>query len=347
MSVIPAKAPVALFYGPNDVRIENTAVPLPAAGEVLVRIGAALTCGTDQKTFRRGHPVIIKSIPSAFGHEMSGTVVAVGSGVTSVHEGERVVVANSAPCFNCYYCGKKDFNLCSNITFLNGAYAQYLLVPTAIVTHNLHKIPSHIPFATAALAEPLACVLHATRHVHLAAGDTIAILGTGPMAFLFVQVAQAVGARAIIIGRNEMRLKLALQAGAGAVVNNTSEDMVTAVKALTEGEGADVAIEAIGQSETWQQVVGLVRRGGRVCFYGGCERGTSLTLDTYRLHYEEISVTGVFHHTPSLFAEAVQWLISGRIDASIYTGEKRSLADVVPIFSGQEKVDALKYVIEP
>lgn len=347
MSDIPTHAKAALFYGPGDVRVENVAVPRPQKGEVLVRIGAALTCGTDQKTFKRGHPVIIKSIPSAFGHEMAGTIAAVGGDVGNFNIGDRVVIANSAPCFQCFYCHKKEYNLCSQLTFLNGAYAEYILVPAMIVKHNLHPIAKKLSFAAAALAEPLACVLHAARHTCIKQGDVVAILGTGPMAFLFVQVVRVLGGESIVIGRSTERLQMALQAGARAVIDNTKEEMAAAVKKITHGEGADVAIEAIGDPATWQAVISLVRRGGRVCFYGGCARGTTLELDTYRLHYEEISVSGVFHHTPPLFKEAVEWLDQDKIDTSFYTHEKRSLADVVPVFSGQEKTRPLKFVIEP
>jgi L-iditol 2-dehydrogenase len=335
-----------LFYGPHDVRLEDVAMPTPGLGEVRVRIAAALTCGTDQKTYDRGHPVIIKSIPSAFGHEMAGTVEAVGPDVTTVQVGDRVVVANSAPCMACLYCRRERFNLCENLTFLNGAFAQHILVPAQVVRHNLHVIPETLPFACAALAEPLACVLHAAERVRITAGDNVAILGTGPMAFLFIQVVAAMSGRAIVIGRNAERLKLAAAFGV-PVVDTTRGDVAAAVKGLTDGHGADVVIEAIGQPETWQQATLLAARGGRICLYGGCVKGTEISFDTYRLHYEELSIHGVFHHTPALFKRAVNWLTEGRIQTGLFVAERRKLHDLPSIFEGDDPVKPLKFVIEP
>lgn len=336
----------ALFYGPRDVRIEDVPVAPLKLGEILVRVAAATTCGTDKKTFERGHPVIIKSVPSPFGHEMAGMIAALGPEVSGFQIGDCVVVANSAPCFTCFYCQKGAPNLCDNIIFLNGSYAQYLTVPAPIVRHNLHKIPDHVDLAKAALSEPLACVLHACEHMKIMAGETVAILGTGPMSFLFLAVLKSLKCPVIIVGRNAGRLALAVKCGA-AVVNSSEVEMAKGVAAATGGYGADVAIEAIGQSFAWEAAVSLVRKGGRVCVYGGCARNTTITLDTYRLHYEQITVSGIFHHTPALFKKAVSWIVNDQIDLSLFTRERRKLEDLVTILSGQDKVDALKYVIEP
>lgn len=337
----------ALFYGPRDVRIEDVPVAPLKAGEVLVRVAAATTCGTDKKTFERGHPVIIKSIPSAFGHEMAGKIALLGPDVSGFHVGDPVVVANSAPCFECFYCQKGSPNLCENITFLNGSYAEYLTVPAPIVRHNLHKIPDHVDLAKAALSEPLACVLHACEHMKIVSGETVAVLGTGPMSFLFLEVLKILKCSVIVVGRNAERLALAQKCGASAIVNSTETEMVQGVAQVNQGYGADVAIEAIGQPFAWEAAVGLVRKGGRVCVYGGCAKNTTFTLDTYRMHYEQITVSGIFHHTPTLFKKAVSWIVNDQIDLSLFTRERRKLEDLVKILSGQDKVDALKYVIEP
>jgi L-iditol 2-dehydrogenase len=344
--MLPATNKTALFYAPGDVRIENIALTQPGPGEVTVRIGAALTCGTDRKTFKRGHPVIIKSIPSPFGHEMAGTIVAIGDGVKNFHNGQRVVVANSAPCGACFFCAKHKPNLCENLVFLNGAYAEYLKVPAVIVAKNLHPIPDSLSFAQAALSEPLACVMHAVSHTGIKQGDVVAIIGTGPMAFLFIEVLKSLGAKTIIVGRNPDRLKMAVAAGA-QTVNSTTCDAVLAVKKLTQGFGADAVIEAVGTPETWEQAIALARKGGHVCLYGGCAKGTELKLDTFRVHYEEITVSGIFHHTPNIFAQAVALLAAGKIDTHNFLTHKRGLKDLVGIFEDQEKEQPLKFVIEP
>ncbi|MDQ6659664.1 MAG: alcohol dehydrogenase catalytic domain-containing protein, partial [Chloroflexota bacterium] len=149
----------ALFYGPGDVRLEERPIPQPAPGEIVLQVAAATTCGTDLKAYRRGHPVLFRQLPSGFGHEVAGIVAAVGTGITRYHEGDAVVVANSAPCFSCYFCRKRLYSLCTDLLFLNGAYAEYLLVPTRIVQHNLYLLPPSVAFTAAALTEPLACAL--------------------------------------------------------------------------------------------------------------------------------------------------------------------------------------------
>lgn len=335
-----------LYYAPGDVRLERVPFAALKAGEVRVRIGAATTCGTDRKTFRRGHPVLIKEVPAALGHEMAGTVVEVAADVAAFTPGDRVAIANSGPCGECFFCRKGESNLCEHLIFLNGAYAEFIVVPSAIVRANMHKIPAGMDFAVAALTEPLACVMHACERLRIATGETVAIIGTGPMAFLFAQVVRASGAVPILIGRNILRLKLARDNGT-AVLNSQDDDYAVQVRTLTEGYGADVAIEAVGQPETWRQAVTLVRKGGRVCLYGGCARGTEFALDTYRVHYEEISVFGVFHYTPAVFKKALSWLAEGRIATQLFLSEERTLADLPRLLTGEDPVDALKYVIRP
>lgn len=336
-----------LFYGPGQIRIVDVPFPELADGEALVKIGAATTCGTDIKTFKRGHPVIIKSIPSPIGHEMAGTVTKISASVINIKVGDRVVVGNSAPCGICFYCQKNQPNLCDDIVFLNGGFAEYIRVPKRIVAKNLHPIPDSLSFEVAALSEPLACVIHACEQMGIIKGETVAVIGTGPMAFLFIDVIRERGGQTIIVGRNLERLKLAREFGAIAAIQSTNEDPIAAVKSLTSGRGADVAIEAVGQPTTWEQAVGLVRKGGRICLYGGCARGTTMALDTYRIHYEEITVSGIFHHTPDMFRRAVTLLSNGKIHTDIFLREKRGLGDLEKILSSQDDPMALKFAIRP
>lgn len=337
-----------LFYAPQDVRVELVPYPKLQAGEVRITLKAATTCGTDFKTYNRGHPVLIKTIPSPMGHEMSGVVSEVAHDVTSFQIGDRVVIPNSAPCLRCFFCQKNQPNLCENLVFLNGAYAESIVVPEQIVRNNLHEIPDNLNFEKAALTEPLACVLNATDHMKIQQGETVVIIGTGPMAFLFIDVLKARGAIPILIGRNSKRLEMAKQLGVKHLINNTEQDMVQAVQSATKDYGADVAIEATGQPEIWEQAVSLVRKGGRVCLYGGCPKGTEMKLDTYRLHYEEISIHGVFHHTPAAIKKAIQLLTEDKIHTGFYLKEERSLDDLPKILAKQDNpIEALKFVIKP
>lgn len=291
----------ALFYAPGDVRMAEVAVPSPGRGEVLVKVEVALVCGTDAKTFRRGHPVLLARAPAPFGHEYCGVIVEVGPGVTAFARGDRVTSANSAPCGHCFFCRRDQFSLCEHLQpLLNGAYADYLLVPERIVATNMFKVPAGIEPERAALLEPLACVLKGLEVGEVGPGTTVGVVGLGPIGLMMVYAAIHRGARVIGIERNEHKLAAARAIGAAVVLDTrASADPVGAVRELTEeARGVDVAIEAVGSPEVWDFAVSIVRRGGVVNFFGGCEEGSVACVDTYRLHYEELCLTAAFHHTP-------------------------------------------------
>ena len=291
----------ALFYGPGDVRVEEAPVPHAGPGEVVVKVEVALVCGTDAKTYRRGHPLLLGRIPAPFGHEYAGTVIEAGDGVTAFRPGDRVTSANSAPCGHCFFCRRDQISLCENLQpLLNGAYADYLLVPAPIVATNMFRLPGWMPGERAALVEPLACVLKGLEVGDVAPGTTVGVVGLGPIGLMMVYAAALRGARVIAVGRTDRKLEAARVLGATAVVDLRSvEDPVAAIRAETEeGRGVDVAVEAVGRPEVWEFVMDMVRRGGVVNFFGGCEEGSRASVDTYRVHYEELCLTAAFHHTP-------------------------------------------------
>ena len=207
------KMQAALFYGPRDVRLEYVDVPRAAAGEVIVKVEVALTCGTDLKTFQRGHPVLLKHFPSPFGHEFAGVVTEVGAGVEGFRPGMRVVAANSAPCHQCFYCHAGETNLCEHLDLLNGAYAEYINIPSGHRPAKPRGAARPPTYIEAAFCEPLACVLHGLDAVRLRAGDHVAILGAGSIGLLLVQVCKQAGARVILISRSASKLELATKAG--------------------------------------------------------------------------------------------------------------------------------------
>src|SRR5438105_206621 len=230
----PATMRAVLFYGPGDLRLTEMPIPYAAAGEVVVKIHTALTCGTDFKAYRQGHPVLLARTPSPFGHEMAGTISEVGEGVTALRENERVVVLNSAPCNRCYSCEQGTTELCDHLDLLNGAYADYIRVPADITQQNVHSVPENLSFAEAALTEPFACALHAVDKMRLKPGETIAVIGAGNMARLLICALKAAGARVLVIGRNAERLRLATAAGADDVIDLSREpDAVAAVRRRT------------------------------------------------------------------------------------------------------------------
>lgn len=338
----------ALWYGPEEIKLETIDVPVINAGEVLVKIGAALTCGTDFKLFRRGHALLVKNIPSPFGHELAGTIVEIGSQVKGFSIGERVVAANSAPCGECFFCGKSQPNLCENLEFLNGAYAEYISIPARIVQKNLYKIPDNLDFRYAAFAEPLACVLHCFERIALNAGDTLCVIGVGTCGLLFTQLAKLRGARVIAVGRSEEKLRVASQLGADATVSINEVGYRDKIRQWTTGEyGPDVVVEVAGQPTTWQLATELVRKGGQVWFYGGCAKGTEVALDTHRVHYDEIMCSGIFHHTPYYFKKSLELIVNQKINLGpLIQGEKR-LSELHQVFQKGMTSNPLKLAIIP
>ena len=258
----------AVLYGPSEVAIETLPVPDIGPGDVLVRVAAATTCGTDLKVFLQGRHARMLTPPSVFGHEFSGTVAAVGSQVRGFEPGMRVVSNNSAPCGCCYYCTRGQPNLCDDLVFINGAYAEYIAVPERIVRINMLCLPDDLVFPVACITEPLACVLHCLDLAHFATGDTVVVNGDGPSGLMLAAMAKRRGARVILCGRAPQRLRVAQQFGIEWLVNYAEvPDQVEAVRALTEdGRGVEVAIEAVGRPDIWETTTAMVRKGGQAIF---------------------------------------------------------------------------------
>lgn len=323
----------AVLYGQEDLRVERVDIPEIGRGDLLVRVRAALTCGTDVKVFRRGYHAKMIVPPALFGHELAGDVVAAGATVTKFRAGDRIVAANSAPCGACFYCRRGNENLCDDLLFNNGAYAEYIRIPSRIVERNTYPIPDHVAYQDAALSEPLACVLRGLDETGIRSGDTVAIMGLGPIGLMFVRLAKVYGARVIALGRRQTQLDRARRMGADELVISSGdpEIIVSRVRDLTEGHGADVAIEAVGLPETWQTAVGLLRKGGVVNFFGGCPKDSRVTLDTSMLHYSEITCTASFHHTPAHIQKALDIVSRGEIGARDFVNRVEPLDKILEV----------------
>ncbi|HEX9132990.1 MAG TPA: alcohol dehydrogenase catalytic domain-containing protein, partial [Ktedonobacteraceae bacterium] len=308
----------AMFYAPRDMRLEQRPVPQPGAGEVLLRVAVATTCGTDVKTYLRGHPLLFRQTPAGFGHEVAGVVAATGPGVTQCSEGDAIVVANSAPCQQCFYCRRGRSSLCEDLLLLNGAYAEYLLVPERIVRQNLYHLAPRTSFMAAALTEPLACALHGVAACEIAPGDTVVILGAGPLGLLLTALVRLQGARTVITGHGTDRLTLAHHFGADVVIDvshmSFQEQRESVVQETEARRGADVVIEAVGIPEIWEMATTLARPGGLINFFGGCPSGSRVSLETRPIHYSELTLKGVFHHTPAYFSQALELIQEHQID---------------------------------
>ena len=340
----------AVFHAPGDVRIEEIETPQPGPGEVLVRIHRALTCGTDLKTYRRGHPTILQRVPTPFGHEFAGVIEAVGPGVDERwRPGMRVVAANSAPCHRCHYCRIGRESLCENLEFLWGAYAEAIVVPAPIVAQNLYEIPSGVSFSTAALTEPLACAMHGIAETPIAVGNTVAVNGAGPIGLMFVRLAALRGARVIASDLSPARLQAARALGAAETVCVTDvDDQVAAVRALTPGgRGVDAAIEAVGLPEVWERTVQMVRPGGTANLFGGAKGGSTFSVSTTLVHYGELTIKGVFHHTPYYVETALSLLTSGAVPAGLFVSDERPLAEVIAALEAMGRGEIIKSAIVP
>lgn len=343
------KMNAVMFYAPGDIRFEKTDVKMPKEGEVLVKIEAALTCGTDLKTYLRGHPVLIKTTPSGFGHEFSGIVYKIGEGVKNVKVGDRVVAANSAPCGECFFCKKGEYNLCENLEFLNGAYAEYITVPKRIVEKNLYKIPDSVSFEEAAFVEPLSNVVHGVQKAGIIAGMTVGIAGLGPIGLMFAKVAKLKGARVITCARNPMKLELAKSfSSADEIVNMAKEDFLKAFISFSqEQKGLDVAVDCIGLPEIWEQLPSTVRKGGTVMLFGGCKSGTTATFDTKRLHYDEVKLIAAFHHTPKFVKSALELITEHKIDVKKLITKTMPLSKTKEALELQGNSKAIKVLLKP
>ncbi len=323
----------AVLYGREDLRIEEVEVPRLNAGDMLVRVRSALTCGTDVKVFRRGYHARMIVPPALFGHELAGDVSAVGSGVTAFRPGDRVVAANSAPCAACFYCGRGQENLCENLIFNNGAYAEYIRIPARIVERNTYRLPASVSYQDAALCEPLACTLRGLDETGIRPGDTLAVMGLGPIGLMFVKMAKVYGARVLAIGRRETQLENARRMGAddGLLAGDDSRALAEAVRAGTSGRGADAVIEAVGRPEAWETAVKLARRGGVVNFFGGCPNGTNVRIDTSLMHYSELTCTASFHHTPVHIRRALDIVTRGGATARDFVNRVEPLDNLLDV----------------
>jgi L-iditol 2-dehydrogenase len=351
-AALPKTMQGAMLLGPEEIEVRKVPVPRPGPGEVLLKIEAATTCGTDVKVFRRGgHPRMLKA-PTLFGHEMAGVAAAIGEGVTAVKEGDAIVVANSAPCLQCEPCRRGRENLCEDLHYLNGAFAEYLLVPRRFVERNVHKIPPGLSFARAALAEPLACVLHGIDACELdrygALGPVeILVFGGGPIGLLFVAALAGMGQRPVLADPNPGRLEVGERLGAARTIEIArGGGQAAAVRAETDGgKGYWITVDCTGQPGVWLDAIESLRPGGLVNLFGGCAPGTSIPLDTHLIHYSELTLKGVYHHRPETFRRAIALLADPKFKADLLLSGTRPIMGVVDALQSMIRKEALKVVI--
>lgn len=337
----------AVYLGPEKIELRTVPIPEPAEGEILVKVRAATTCGTDVKTYRRGHPKFPP--PFIFGHEFGGDVVKVGDGVQNFREGMRVTANVFAECGECFYCKRGQGNICANLVYNFGAFAEYMIIPASIVRRATFEIPAHIPYAHAALLEPLVTVVHGWRKVAIRPGETVAIIGAGgPISLMFIQLLLRSGAgRVIAVGHSPARLDVAKKIGATHLVNAKEVDTIAAVRELTDGYGADVVIECAGTRQTWETSVDIVRKGGRVLWFGGLPGGTRVEIDAARVHYGEIDLLNMHGGTVGNAQEAFDLIVSGAVNVAPLLNGDLPLEKVELALKKMIAGDVVKMVINP
>jgi len=322
----------AVLYGKEDVRIEEIAPAILKPGEVRIRIEAALTCGTDLKVFKRGYHAKMIVPPAVFGHELAGVISEFGPGTTGWSVGDRVVVANSAPCGECFHCRANQENLCEHLLFLNGAYAESIVVPARLAGKNLLRLKPKTAFRDAALVEPLACVVQGVEDTRLCSGQNVLIIGAGPIGLMFVVLGNHLGCNVTVAGRRPARLRAAERLGARRVIDvGDGNELVTCVRKATKKQ-FDVVIEAVGKPETWEAGVRLVRKGGTVNFFGGCPSGTTVALDTTLIHYSGLTLLASFHHTPRTIRRALEFIEAGVVHERDFVDGQWPLTQLPDLF---------------
>ncbi len=315
---------------------------------MVIRVLASNMCGTDLKTFVRGHPLM--KAPMTMGHEYCGVVSAIGSAVERFRRGERVVASNSAPCGSCPYCKRGALTLCERIPqsligfSAPGSYAQYLKIPRLIVSRNAYRAPSSVSPEEMACAEPLAAAIHALDKVKVRRGTQAVIIGSGALGLMLMQLLKARHARVTMTNRSEGRLRVAERLGADEVIQVYGSDLVAKVR-KSANVGPDLVVEAVGKKETWEDAFRIVRDGGQVLFFGGCAAGTLVSFDAGKMHYREVSTFGSFHHEPAAFNRAIRAIASGEVKVRPLLTHRLQLGEIREGFELMERREALKVTV--
>lgn len=346
MGTLPETMRAAILHAPRDMRYETVPVPDVGEDEILVRVRAALTCGTDQKAYVRGHPKI--RIPGPLGHEFSGEIAAAGKSVRNVRVGDRVACVHTAPCGQCFYCRKGQSNLCESLTdrMAYGAYAEYIRIPAHVHTQNCLPLPSNLSFEAAALTEPLACCVYGMKQLDVTSGESVLILGDGPIGLMMVCLAETRDAQKIVmVGKNLSRLQAAQALGAHETYTADISDEVL-VRAFPP-YGPDVVIECVGLGDTWRRSLTLIRPGGRILLFGGCPPGETVAIDAGKIHYGNLTLYGAFHFTPVEVRESLDLLRTGVVPSDALITDRVPLSDIAQYFSPERSKTYLKIAFIP
>jgi len=340
------------YYAPGDIRVGPVPIPKCGADEIRAKVDACAVCGTDLKTYIHGNPRI--KAPMIMGHEFTAIVETVGEKIKDFRAGQRIVMATSVSCGACSYCWRGLNNLCLNLSPMgfsyNGGMAEYITIPSqALKNGHVVKVPEGVKAEHAALAEPVSCAVNACGNCHLKQGDAVLVIGAGPMGIINACVARHLGAEKIMIAEtNPVRIEKARAFGFELLVNPNSQDMRKAVLDFTGGIGADVVIVAAPAREPQEQSLDLVRKQGTVCLFASLPASNSmLSLDSRKIHYNELHIVGSSDSTPAHVTRAVAMIAAGQIPADKIATHILPLDDIFQAFDLMQSGEALRVVLKP
>ncbi|MBB6173112.1 L-iditol 2-dehydrogenase [Nocardiopsis mwathae] len=344
---------VARFYAPGDIRLEEAPEPHAGPGQLKIAVANCSTCGTDVKIHRHGHHHIRP--PRVIGHEIAGRVTEVGDGVTGWTPGDPVQVIAAIPCGGCAECGSGRFTVCSRQESMgyhyDGGFAEYMIVPEAVLAvDGVNRIPEGVGFAEASVAEPLACVLNGQEIAGVGEGDTVVVVGAGPIGCLHVRLARARGASAVyLVDLNRGRLDMSAAAvRPDAAICGSETDPVADVLRLTGERGADVVITAAASGRAQEDALRMVARSGRISFFGGLPKDDPIiSLDSNLVHYREISIFGANGSSPDHNRRALELIASGAVPVTDLITERMQLTDVHKAIETVASGTAIKVTIQP
>ena len=342
----------AVFHGPEDLRVCDLPTPAVGPGELLVKVAACAVCGSDVRTFRHGARNI--SRPVVLGHELSGTVVEVSPDVAGFSAGQRVAVAPAIPCGECGCCRTGAQTMCVRLRSIgyefDGGLAEFIAVPASAVRAGcVNPLPENVSFEEAAIAEPLACVINAQELVDVRAGDTVVVLGAGPIGCLHTALARVRGAaKVVLVDIRAERLQLAAVFGADVLIDGSAEDAVARVLDETGGDGASVVIVAAPSHQAAQQAVTMAARRGRVNLFAGLPKAAPMiSIDSNVVHYRELSIVGSYGSRPDHNRMALDLIASGRLSIRPLVGLQLPLNRVLEGITAVEQGRVLKVVMRP
>lgn len=341
-----------VYYDKQDIRVEDIPLPEVKPGALLVKVEACAMCGSDFKTFNNGNPRM--NPPITMGHEFCGTIETIGDGVSGFSIGDKIVMATSVSCRTCFYCKKGWTNLCIDLRpmgfYYPGGMAEYVLIPArAVANGHVVKVPASMDPVQAAMAEPVSCAVNAAENCRISRGDTVVVVGAGPLGIMNLFVARSMGASKVILAQREgKRYEMAQQFPADRLVNTTTEDLVQVIKEETDGIGADCAIIAAPSPEPQEQSLDLVRKKGSICLFASLPVGKNLlSLDSRKIHYNELNVVGASDSTAEHVRKAVSILADPAFPTDKLANPIIPLTDVNHGFDIMKNRAGMRVVLRP